>query len=77
MLDQEPFLISIAEAARRLGISQSTLNDQHQKGKAPFVVIVGRRKRVSTVRLERYLHGQVISPDLAPFAAPDVHAASA
>jgi len=77
MLDQEPFLISIAEAARRLRVSESTLHEQHQKGQAPFIVYIGRRKRVSTIRLEMYLHGRVISPDLAPFAAPEVLAEAA
>lgn len=75
MLDQQPFLISMAEAARRLGISHSALNEQHLRDEAPFVVMVGARKRVSTVRLERYLHGEVISPDLAPYAAPEAASA--
>ena len=50
-------LLTVDEAADRLGISRSTLVRWIRSG-APFVVKVAGRTRISVPRLERYLHGQ-------------------
>lgn len=49
-------LISIPEAARRVGVHSDTLYRLCRTGRFPPAIQVGSRWRVSVPRLERYLH---------------------
>ena len=53
-----PDLISIPEAARRVGLHADTLYRLCRAGQFPPAIQIGARWRVSVPRLERYLHGQ-------------------
>jgi excisionase family DNA binding protein len=55
-------LISIPEAARRLGLHAETLYRLCRKGQFSPAIQIGKRWRVSVPRLERYLHGVDKSP---------------
>jgi len=55
---QDPDLLSIPEAALRLGLHADTLYSLARAGKFPPAVQIGARWRVSVPRLERYLHGE-------------------
>lgn len=61
--DLPPDLITITDAARRLGVSVETakklLRDGHFPGDA--ALRVGRQIRVSVPRLERWLHGEQVA----------------
>jgi excisionase family DNA binding protein len=50
-------LISIPEAARRVGLHADTLYRLCRTGQFPPALQIGARWRVSVPRLERYLHG--------------------
>jgi excisionase family DNA binding protein len=50
-------LISIAEAARRLGFHRDTLYRLARTGQFPPAVRLGSRWLVSVPRLDRFLHG--------------------
>lgn len=50
-------LISIPEAARRVGLHTDTLYRLCRTGQFPPALQIGARWRVSVPRLERYLHG--------------------
>ena len=50
-------LISIPEAARRLGLHAETVYRLCRRGEFSPAIQIGRRWRVSVPRLERYLHG--------------------
>jgi excisionase family DNA binding protein len=49
-------LISIPEAARRVGLHADTLYRLCRRGQFPPALQIGARWRVSVPRLERYLH---------------------
>lgn len=51
-------ILTVPEAAERLGIARTTLWRWIRAGGVPFVIQVGQRTRVSAPRLERYLHGE-------------------
>jgi excisionase family DNA binding protein len=51
-------LISIPEAARRIGLHADTLYRLCRTGRFPPALQIGARWRVSVPRLERYLHGE-------------------
>jgi excisionase family DNA binding protein len=51
-------LISIPEAARRIGVHSETLYRLCRKGQFPPAVQIGARWRVSVPRMERHLHGE-------------------
>jgi excisionase family DNA binding protein len=53
----EPDIISISEAARRIGIHTDTLYRLARQGQFPPAIKIGRRWRVSVPRLQRFLHG--------------------
>ena len=50
-------LISIPEAARRLGLHAETLYRHCRRGQFSPAIQIGKRWLVSVPRLERYLHG--------------------
>jgi len=51
-----PDLISIPEAARRVGTHSHTLNRLCRTGRFPPAIQIGSRWRFSVPRLERFLH---------------------
>ena len=51
-------LISIPEAARRIGLHVDTLYRLCRTGQFPPALQIGARWKVSIPRLERYLHGK-------------------
>lgn len=51
-----PDLLTVPEAAKRLGISQATAYRLARKGTLPGLVRIGHQLRVSVPRLERHLH---------------------
>jgi excisionase family DNA binding protein len=51
-------LISVPEAARRVGLHADTLYRLCRTGHFPPALQIGSRWRVSVPRLERYLHGE-------------------
>ena len=57
--DQSPVvdLISVPDAARRLGLHPDTLYRLCRTGQFPPAIQIGARWRVSVPKLERYLHG--------------------
>ena len=55
-------LISIPEAARRVGLHADTLYRLCRTGRFPPALQIGSRWRVSVPRLERYLHGDYDTP---------------
>jgi len=55
-------LISIPEAARRVGLHADTLYRLCRTGRFPPALQIGARWRVSVPRLERYLHGEADTP---------------
>ncbi|MGC9156396.1 MAG: helix-turn-helix domain-containing protein [Ferrimicrobium sp.] len=59
-----PRLISIGEAAWRIGISRSTAYRAIVAGTLPLrVIMVGGRRKVSSVEVERLLRGEAPYPD--------------
>ncbi len=54
-------LISIPDAARRVGVHPDTLYRLARTGQFPPALSIGSSWRVSVPRLERYLHGEVPS----------------
>ncbi|MFI8529050.1 helix-turn-helix transcriptional regulator [Streptomyces aquilus] len=51
-----PALVSLAQAARALGIGTTTAYDWHRRGEFPVPVLkVGGRQKVRTADLVRYL----------------------
>jgi len=52
-------LISIPEAARRVGLHADTLYRLCRTGQFSPALQIGSRWRVSVPRLERYLHGEM------------------
>lgn len=50
-------LITVSEAARRIGIHRDTLYGLCRTGQFTPAVRIGRQWRVSVPRLHRYLHG--------------------
>jgi excisionase family DNA binding protein len=52
----KPDLISIPEAARRVGVHADTLYRLCRTGQFPPAIQIGSRWRVSVPRLERFLH---------------------
>lgn len=54
-----PDLISIPEAARRLGLCPETLYRLSRSGQFVPAVKIGKSWRVSVPRLERFLHGEL------------------
>lgn len=54
----EPDLISVPQAAKRVGLHSDTLYRLCRQGEFPPAVAIGGRWRVSVPRLERYLHGE-------------------
>jgi excisionase family DNA binding protein len=53
-------LISVPEAASRLGLHADTLYRLCRMGQFPPAIQIGARWRVSVPRLERYLHGDFV-----------------
>jgi excisionase family DNA binding protein len=53
----DPDLITVPEAARRIGIHSDTLYRLARTGAFSPAIKIGARWRVSVPRLERYLHG--------------------
>lgn len=58
----KPDLMTVPEAARRLGIHPDTAYRLARTGQLPGALQVGTRWRVSVPRLERALHGDPGSP---------------
>lgn len=57
----ESVLVSIGDAARRLGIARVTAYEQIRKGRFPLPVIkVGSLLKVNSNHLDRYLTGRAI-----------------
>jgi predicted DNA-binding transcriptional regulator AlpA len=54
-------LISIPDAAGRIGLHPDTLYRLCRTGQFPPAIQIGSRWRVSVPRLERYLHGDIES----------------
>ena len=54
-------LISIPDAAGRIGLHADTLYRLCRTGRFPPAIQIGSRWRVSVPRLERYLHGDIES----------------
>lgn len=54
-----PDLISIPDAARRIGLHPDTLYRLCRTGRFPPAIQIGARWRVSVPKLERYLHGDI------------------
>jgi excisionase family DNA binding protein len=63
-----PDLLTVPQAARRLGIHTDTLYRHCKAGKFPPAVQIGGGWRVSVPKLERYLHGDA-APVLAEVAS--------
>ena len=61
-----PDLISIQQAAERLGLHADTLYRLARTGQFPPAVHVGAKWLVSVPRLERFLHGESASEVAAP-----------
>ena len=57
-----PDLLTVAQAAERLGISEVTAYRLVAQGEMPGAVRVGGQWRVSKPRLERHLHGDPFAP---------------
>lgn len=53
-----PDLITIPQAARRLGIASKTAYELAARGELPGAFRLGRRWRVSVIRLEKHIHGE-------------------
>lgn len=53
-----PDLLTIPQAAKRLGIATVTAYRMAEKGEFPGAFKVGRHWRVSVIRLERHMHGE-------------------
>jgi hypothetical protein len=53
-----PDLISVPDAARRIGVHADTLYRLCRTSQFPPAIQIGARWRISVPRLERYLHGQ-------------------
>jgi len=53
-------LISVPDAARRIGVHPDTLYRLCRTGQFPPAIQIGARWRVSVPKLERYLHGDVV-----------------
>ena len=53
-------LISVPDAASRLGLHADTLYRLCRTGKFPPAIQIGTRWRVSVPKLERYLHGDTV-----------------
>lgn len=53
-------LISVPDAARRLGLHPDTLYRLCRTGQFPPAIQIGARWRVSVPKLERYLHGHFV-----------------
>ena len=64
-MDENPLadLISIGEAARRVGLHRDTLYRLARTGEFPPAIQIGSRWRVSVPRLERFLHGAEVGGD--------------
>jgi excisionase family DNA binding protein len=54
-------LISVPEAARRIGLHADTLYRLCRAGRFSPAIQIGSRWRVSLPKLERYLHGEDLS----------------
>jgi len=54
-------LISIPDAAGRIGLHPDTLYRLCRTGQFPPAIQIGTRWRVSVPKLERYLHGDIES----------------
>lgn len=55
---REPDLLTIPQAAARIGIHRDTLYRLAATGQFPPAVRIGARWLVSVPRLERFLHGE-------------------
>ena len=53
----DPHVVSVPEAARLLGISKDLAYDLARRGELPGAFQLGRRWRVSLVRLRTAVHG--------------------
>ena len=53
-------LISIPDAAHRIGLHADTLYRLCRTGQFPPAIQIGSRWRVSVPRLDRYLHGDAV-----------------
>jgi excisionase family DNA binding protein len=56
-------LISIPDAADRIGLHADTLYRLCRTGQFPPAIQIGSRWRVSVPRLERYLHGAAVDTE--------------
>jgi excisionase family DNA binding protein len=59
--ESDPDLITVPEAAARLGMHPDTLYRLCRSGQFPPAVQIGSRWKVSVPRLERYLHGEPVA----------------
>ena len=53
----DPYVVSVPEAARLLGISKDLAYDLARRGELPGAFQLGRRWRVSLIRLRAVVHG--------------------
>ncbi len=53
----DPYVISVPEAGRLLGISKDLAYDLARRGELPGAFQLGRRWRVSLIRLRAAIHG--------------------
>jgi excisionase family DNA binding protein len=57
MIYADPNVISVLQAADRLGISKDLAYDLARRGQLPGAIHLGRRWRVSLVKLNQFVHG--------------------
>jgi excisionase family DNA binding protein len=53
----DPNVISVPQAAERFGISKDLAYDLARRGQLPGAIHLGRRWRVSLVKLNQFVHG--------------------
>jgi excisionase family DNA binding protein len=54
---RDPNVISVPQAADRLGISKDLAYDLARRGQLPGAIHLGRRWRVSLVKMNQFVHG--------------------
>lgn len=62
LVRRDPYVASIADAAEMLGISKDLAYDLARRGELPGAFQLGRRWRVSLVKLRAAVHGTEDGP---------------
>jgi excisionase family DNA binding protein len=68
----DPDVISVPQAAELLGISKDLGYDLARRGELPGAIQLGRRWRVSRIRLQQAVHGNAYSLSGLRVAGPSV-----